>query len=1177
MKLKKALAMLVSIAIALSLVPMFPLTASADVVPCFEEDFESASVAAWTHDLNGWTLRKPAEYASIVNTGGEDGNVLEVVSAGWNRGIVVEFDFDGTIADYSDLKVDFKVEGSTTAEYKDLLVLIFPTEASFSEAAGNIIDGTPHSSIIKYRVGSQRVIGEAGTGIEWNTFTFDLSNVHEDVKSISNKAFIVLGVNTGSAVTGGNAAITYRLNNLAFVCIVCEHCDDCQHGHSCVICPNCDDCDDNCEIGCNPSGSGFGAADICEFCEMCKKNCCDAESGDAACACGGVCNGTEGIQHEECPVCEEACNGTLTTFGTGFNHAVCSFCDAECDGTDYDHLTCDHCEETCDGDGWDCACVFCPEDGNCDNFANCQNTPKCAAPECCKVCATECNEAACKKCFPDVVVMMRATGGVTKASISTANLLVGRDYTLIVTGQMGATGGIPGDLRAGYGDNNTAGSTLDGSGGPRDFKSTGEKTALIANGLTATTNSGADGPGNGNSIGFANNDEFTWTINFTHVARGPFIVVTGGGGSDNYVIENLILENANGDEIVNRTLCLGHIFGADPVCGTTKCVVTPDCEEVFTCNLETCELCNPVLDGPVKLDAKEFAEFVKNINDSGAHNATDWLQLSGYANVTAGDFVTFDETSGELRFTGRVNDYWCVDLKLFDNLGAGAYKVEVDFTAPSALPTGQRFQIAGPGNPWPVHSQSAEALASAMVSIDVEITLAEGVKGIAINGVVPNVANRDNVRLRASGTSDFNIKEIRIIPQEACDHKGGTATCTERPICTECGNAYGSNLGGHTFSESTCQVKGKCIRLIGEVACGAEAPNFGAHSFPAPTLANCGIVCATAGCEVVQRCMLHGCPNCDAKYEMEWKISDLKASPTANLVDKGNGVWEITNGSRAGGSGPDSGYGWNYLWFEADIGNRKIGSFESVTATVKNINGWGGGTFVMAVSDEPFVDVMDPAEGEPHHGFYNLINRRPFNVFPPDGDDGSFLKAGVNYTIPFDDDRWFTSKVWASIPEATEEQIAEVLGLSGKLYFALCLPTDPGVVWELSNLALNYLTCCPGTCADCKCMDCEWTEKGQCCGPAIVICPFCKLDEDDCKCVKDEIPEERIETTGIVGEVKVSVLLEGMKLTLVGVDGPVDITDASNLIITISKTAAADLKPEVVTSFFDALLAFLKK
>lgn len=58
-------------------------------------------------------------------------------------------------------------------------------------------------------------------------------------------------------------------------------------------------------------------------------------------------------------------------------------------------------------------------------------------------------------------------------------------------------------------------------------------------------------------------------------------------------------------------------------------------------------------------------------------------------------------------------------------------------------------------------------------------------------------------------------------PVTECTHTGGNATCTEKAICSECGEAYGEALG-HNYAEGTCTV------------CGAEDPDYVApheHNF----------------------------------------------------------------------------------------------------------------------------------------------------------------------------------------------------------------------------------------------------------------------------------------------------------------------------------------------------------
>ena len=72
-------------------------------------------------------------------------------------------------------------------------------------------------------------------------------------------------------------------------------------------------------------------------------------------------------------------------------------------------------------------------------------------------------------------------------------------------------------------------------------------------------------------------------------------------------------------------------------------------------------------------------------------------------------------------------------------------------------------------------------------------------------------------------------------PVHECTHTGGNATCTEKAICAECGEAYGEALG-HNFAEGACTVCGEADPdyvaphehnfVDGKCECGEEDPNY---------------------------------------------------------------------------------------------------------------------------------------------------------------------------------------------------------------------------------------------------------------------------------------------------------------------------------------------------------------
>ena len=85
--------------------------------------------------------------------------------------------------------------------------------------------------------------------------------------------------------------------------------------------------------------------------------------------------------------------------------------------------------------------------------------------------------------------------------------------------------------------------------------------------------------------------------------------------------------------------------------------------------------------------------------------------------------------------------------------------------------------------------------------------------GEHVDVVVPGKAATCTV----AGTSDgkkCSICDVELLGQEvipATGHKGGTATCEEKAVCTTCGATYG-NLGNHSYSNGSCSV------------CGAKEP-----------------------------------------------------------------------------------------------------------------------------------------------------------------------------------------------------------------------------------------------------------------------------------------------------------------------------------------------------------------
>ncbi len=90
-----------------------------------------------------------------------------------------------------------------------------------------------------------------------------------------------------------------------------------------------------------------------------------------------------------------------------------------------------------------------------------------------------------------------------------------------------------------------------------------------------------------------------------------------------------------------------------------------------------------------------------------------------------------------------------------------------------------------------------------------------------------------------------------------CQHRGGTATCSNKAVCTKCGNPYGDynpyNHESNTYSvitDSTHKIVYKC--------CGAEELAEGKHSFVNSKCTLCSFVCDHEGYEKNGHCS-----NCD--------------------------------------------------------------------------------------------------------------------------------------------------------------------------------------------------------------------------------------------------------------------------------------------------------------------------
>ena len=88
-------------------------------------------------------------------------------------------------------------------------------------------------------------------------------------------------------------------------------------------------------------------------------------------------------------------------------------------------------------------------------------------------------------------------------------------------------------------------------------------------------------------------------------------------------------------------------------------------------------------------------------------------------------------------------------------------------------------------------------------------------------------------------TTDVTCSACGTVTAKGADaHTGGTATCTAKAKCSECGKEYGE-LAAHKYSQATCTAKAKCSvcgdetgelaphdYVDGKCACGATDPNY---------------------------------------------------------------------------------------------------------------------------------------------------------------------------------------------------------------------------------------------------------------------------------------------------------------------------------------------------------------
>ncbi len=130
------------------------------------------------------------------------------------------------------------------------------------------------------------------------------------------------------------------------------------------------------------------------------------------------------------------------------------------------------------------------------------------------------------------------------------------------------------------------------------------------------------------------------------------------------------------------------------------------------------------------------------------------------------------------------------------------------------------------GNEWRTYQTENATItitaADGMTIVSVKITYNVSNTGaLKLNGTA--IASKAEVDVDAasvtfnvgnSGTAtngQVKITAIEVTYMPACEHTGGTATCTEKKVCTKCGNPYGEPLG-HQLANGTCQTPAECTR-----------------------------------------------------------------------------------------------------------------------------------------------------------------------------------------------------------------------------------------------------------------------------------------------------------------------------------------------------------------------------
>jgi hypothetical protein len=489
---------------------------------------------------------------------------------------------------------------------------------------------------------------------------------------------------------------------------------------------------------------------------------------------------------------------------------------------------------------------------------------------------------------------------------------------------------------------------------------------------------------------------------------------------------------------------------------------------------------------------KEFDEFIKG--------STDILQGAGLNLATQVELAT---PTGLKISGGRAQSWHSVDLMVLKFLEEGNYTLEVGFTAPDDT----EFQIVEPDNPWRELEKSDAKKKADTLTLDFSIIDDSGLK-VFINDGESRVAG-DRFRLRTDGTGEYTITSIVIIvPECECEapccpvcgdgetpHKGGTATCQEKAVCSECERVYG-DFAPHAFGTAP-----KCDTVCATTGCDVI---FG-HDFEGLECRKGN--CKRDGCDELYVCGLRGCELCFPDYELwfDGEVGQMMAGyvDTTLLVE-----------------------GENYtIKFNATYVNAM--GIRVRYSGVGSDQGWVDGNYNDGGDANKFTTEGTEIDGIPAF-FRNFDNNVPEA-------DRVQLRKSATYTVDFE--------FGYDLEDMNNTELIAILGLWG---------SDS---YYLTGLAL-------------------YDADGE------ILAGIGDLAPEEVIEIAYDFDEEQIETN-IEGDVKVGVVggegtvWDGIKLA----DGETlaDFNDFASLKIIINKTASADLDEEVVTSFFGALEAFLKK